>query len=74
MYIQLIVRGINSSVEVFLPIKQLESEGFQQQMIAGRIYDYITNFWVSPYVTIDEILARGDGTRPRPYPMSGEKT
>jgi hypothetical protein len=46
----------------------LETEGSQQQIIAGRIYDYIVDFWISPYVVIDNFLIeRQPGLKPYPF-------
>ena len=50
--------------------QQLETEGSQQQIIAGRIYDYIVDFWISPYVVIDNILLESQpGLKPYPFSM-----
>ena len=50
--------------------QQLETEGLQQQIIAGRIYDYIVDFWISPYVVIDNILLESQpGLKPYPFSM-----
>ena len=57
---------VNSLVHIFSI--QLEVD-IEQCQIAERLYQYMYDFWISPYPIVDELLI--EDADPKPFPLFG---